>query len=285
MNRKILVTGATGNTGGEVVRQLSAADTQFKAMVRDLGKTDNIKGVEWIAGTFDDKASLAKAFQGIDAIYVAMPPHPDNEKWIRNILDAAKESGVKQIVKLSGMGANADAGSEIIRVHARTDKLIIDSGIAYTILQPNSFFQNVFGSLQTIKDMGAIFLPLGDSMQSFIDIRDVAAVAVRALTQAGHENKVYKLSGPEPLSFNDIAGKLGKAIGKPVAYHPVSVEQAKAAMMQAGMPEWIADKLAEILGWFAKGGYEAVTSDVQQVLGRNPRSFDAFAADFKDAFK
>ena len=281
---KILVTAATGNTGSEVVKQLSGQGLQFKAMVRNPSKQGVLSGVEWIEGSFSDINSLSNAFSDIDSIYVAMPPHPENEGWIQNIISAAQLAKVKHIVKLSGMGAHIEAGSEIIRVHAKTDELIKASGVAYTLLQPNSFYQNTFTALSTIKGEGAIYLPLGDSKQSFSDIRDVAAVAIKALTESGHKNKTYRLSGPEALSFYDIAKKMGAAIGKEVTYIPISVEQMNAAMLDMGVPEWSADKISEIFGWFAQGGYETVTLDIENVLGRKPYSFDNFINEYKIQF-
>ena len=109
----------------------------------------------------------------MDRLYVAMPAHPDNEAWMGNVSSAAKNAGVRHIVKLSGMGASLDAGSDIIRVHAKTDALLKASGLAYTLLQPNSFYQNTFSAIPTIRSQGAIYMSLGDSRQSFIDIRDV----------------------------------------------------------------------------------------------------------------
>ncbi|MDJ0782629.1 MAG: SDR family oxidoreductase [Desulfosarcinaceae bacterium] len=280
----LLIAGATGNTGSEVVRQLSAAEIPFSALIRDRRKAPEIPNATWVEGNFTDRDSLAAAFDGHDRIYVAMPAHPDNAQWMHHLLDAAQSAGVRHVVKLSGMGANLAAGSEIIRVHAQTDALLKASGIAYTLLQPNSFYQNILSAIATIQAEGAIYISLGESRQSFIDIRDVAAVAVKALTEAGHAGKTYLLSGPEALSFHDLAEKVSKAIGKPVTYHPISDAQMQAGLLKAGLSEWEAEKLAEIFSWFAKGGYEAVTPDVESVLGRPPLRFDDFMTAHKHLF-
>ncbi|GAM64036.1 hypothetical protein JCM19232_3312 [Vibrio ishigakensis] len=278
----ILVLGATGNTGTAVIEQLKQTDAKFGAMVRSasaaekLGLTQNQVRV----GNFDDKASMVEAMKGIKRIYVAMPAHPDNRLWIENVLEAVKEAGVEHMVKLSGMGAKKDAGSAIIRTHAETDELVEASGVTYTIVQPNSFFQNLYGSLETINGMGQFFLPLADAKQSVVDIRDVAAVITAALTQDGHENQTYLLSGPNSLTFAEQAEIISKASGKKVEYVAVSQQQAAEAMKGAGMGEWLADNLAEIMAWFGEGHYAYTTDTVEKVTGKKPRTFADFAAEF-----
>nr|CBX30818.1 hypothetical protein N47_E43300 [uncultured Desulfobacterium sp.] len=204
---KILVAGATGNTGSEIVKQLLEKGIEFKAMSRKKSKGRTIAGVNWVDGDFADIGSLVSAFAGVKRIYIAMPAHPDNEAWINNAIIASKKAGVKHIIKLSGMGVSLDAGSEIIRVHARTDAMIMQSGLVYTLLRPNSFYQNIFASIPTIKKQGAVYSVMSDSKLSFIDIRDVAAVAVKALSETGHDNKTYNLTGPEALSYFNIVKK------------------------------------------------------------------------------
>jgi len=281
---KILVAGATGNTGSEILKQLLEKGVQFKAMSRDKSKFKNIAGINRVEGNFADISSLVLAFKDVENIYVAMPAHPDNEVWINNIISASKKAGVLHIVKLSGMGVSPDAGSEIIRVHAKTDDMLMQSGLVYTLLRSNSFYQNIFASIPTIKNQSSIYSPLSDSKLSLIDIRDVAAVAVKALTENGHNNKIYNLTGPETLSYYDIAKKIGSAIGKDITYYPISKEQAKLSMLKAGVSEWRADKLSEILEWFGKGGFEAISPDVESVLNRSAYRFDEFFNDYKIKF-
>ncbi|MBC7005370.1 NAD(P)H-binding protein [Photobacterium sp. BZF1] len=278
----ILVLGATGNTGSEVVRQLAQAKADFGILARSseaAGKLD-LRTEQVRIGSFDDTASLVSAMEGVGKIYVAMPAHPNNVQWIENVVAAAKAAGVRQIVKLSGMGAKADAGSEIIRTHVATDDLVKGSGIAYTIVQPNSFFQNLYGSLATINSMGKFFLPLKQAKQSVIDIRDVAAVIVTALTRDGHENQTYLVSGPEALTFAEQAAILSEVSGKQIDYVAVSQADAEAALKGAGMDDWSAEKLAEIMAWFGEGHYTEVTDTVEKVTGNKPRNFRDFAKEF-----
>lgn len=283
----ILVLGANGKTGSEVVNQLKEKGTAFKVMVRNAQSAAPLElADEQIhIGNFNDVASMTAAMQDIDSVYLAMVPHPDNQQWAANVLTAMKAVGAKHLVKLSGMGASKDAASEIIRTHAITDELVKHSGVNYTLIQPNSFFQNLFMSLETINSMGQFFLPLGDAKQSVVDIRDVAAVAVTTLTEKGHEGQTYLLSGPQGLSFAQQAQILSKAANKDIQYIAVPKEAAEEAMKSAGMNEWLAIHLAEIMDCFAQGGYDYVTQDVEKVLGRPARSFSVFAEEFAALIK
>jgi len=281
-NMTILVLGATGNTGSEVVKQLKQKNAAFRVMVRNtqsaapLCLTDDQVRV----GNFDDIDSLTRAMDGIASVYLAMVAHQDNQKWVENVITAMKAAGAKHLVKLSGIGATEDAGSEIIRVHAKTDKMVQGSGLDYTLIQPNSFYQNLFGSVETIKNSNQFFLSLKDVKQSVVDIRDVAAVAVAALMETGHAGKTYLLSGPESLSFAEQAKILSDEAGKDIQYIHVPKEAAEEAMNSSGMDPWLAAHLAEIMDWFTQGSYDYVTDDIEQVLGRPARTFAAFAKEF-----
>ncbi|USD63117.1 SDR family oxidoreductase [Vibrio sp. SCSIO 43140] len=279
---EILVLGATGNTGSEVVKQLKEAGADFGIMARsaDAANKLDLNPNQVRVSNYDDVEAMTQALEGVKKIYVAMPAHPSNQQWIENTVAAAKAAGVELIVKLSGMGARADAGSEIIRTHVLTDNIVKASGIAYTIVQPNSFFQNLFGSLPTINALGQFFLPLAQAKQSVIDIRDVASVIVTALTQSGHENQTYLISGPEALTFAEQAAILTEVSGKQIDYIAVPQEAAESAMKGAGMDNWTAEKLAEIMAWFGEGHYASVTDTVERVTGNKPRTFRAFAEEF-----
>ncbi|QIA64955.1 NAD(P)H-binding protein [Vibrio astriarenae] len=278
----ILVLGATGNTGSEVVRQLKEANASFGIMARNASAAEklDLEANQVRVSNYDNVETMTEALTGIKKIYVAMPVHPSNKQWIENIVEASKAAGVELIVKLSGMGAKADAGSEIIRTHVITDDMVKASGIAYTIVQPNSFYQNLYGSLPTINAIGQFFLPLAQAKQSVIDIRDVAAVIVTALTQSGHENQTYLISGPEALTFAEQAAILSETSGKKIEYVAVSQEAAESGMKEAGLDDWSAEKLAEIMAWFGEGHYTDVTDTVEKVTGKKPRTFRAFAEEF-----
>jgi uncharacterized protein YbjT (DUF2867 family) len=178
----LLITGATGNTGGEIIRQLSAQRISARALTRNPAKATALPYIEFVAGDLGDPASLVDAFVDIDALYLNVVPGPDALSQIDNAIAAARAAGVKQIVKLSGLHAMPESASAIIRMHAEADRRVRASGIGYTILRANSFFQNIESQLASIKAQGQFYLPLGESKQSLVDVADIAAVAILALT-------------------------------------------------------------------------------------------------------
>ena len=284
MNNKIIIAGASGNTGKEIIKQLSEKGINFKALTRDINKVESIDGVEWVKGNFDDKNSLINAFQGVEKVYLTVSIHPNNLDWMKNIIDACKETKVSHIVKLSVIGASENSDSEIMRIHAKTDEMIKESEIAYTLIRPNSFYQNIFMSIPTIKEKNSIFMLAGDTKQGYNDLRDVMAVAVKALTESGHGNKIYEITGPEPLSFQEIAEKISKTIDKTVTYYPATGEQTKSGFIQMGAPEWVADKISELLTELTTEKYATVTTELEKILENKPKSFDDFINEHKNMF-
>jgi uncharacterized protein YbjT (DUF2867 family) len=282
----ILVVGATGTNGREVVTRLAAAGHAVRALVRGSERADGLglPHVECVAGDLDGPASLDAALKGVDRAFIVTAVDPRAVGRFRNFFDAAKRARTPHVVKFSGMGAG-DADAEILRQHGEADRLLAASGVPYTLLKPNSFFQNLLWSAGTIKDHGAFYLPLRDGRQSLVDVRDIADVAVATLTRPGHEGRTYEITGPESLSYADVAATLTKVLGKPVRYVDVPPEAAKDGMLRAGMSEWNAAAVTELYGVFATGRYAYVTDTVQRLTGRPPRSFEQFARDHADQFR
>lgn len=282
----LAIAGATGTNGRELLRQLAARRTPARALVRDLDKAANLAGefVDLVRSDLTDPGSLAEAFEGIETAYIVTAVHRDAEQWFDNFFAAANDAGVRRVVKFSGMHADPDSPSEIIRQHGRSDAALRESGLTYTIVRPNSFFQNIFWQADSIRATGQFFLPAGDAKQSQVDVRDLAEATANILTESGHDNKIYDLTGPEAISYFDVADTLSDVLGKRVTYVPVPEASAKDAMLQSGMPEWDANALAEIQTLFATGIYGDVTNDLERLLGREPRRFADFARDFATAF-
>jgi len=281
----ILVIGATGTNGREVVQRLAGAGHRVRALVRDPAKAGGLKmaNVELVQGDLDNPASLDRAFGGVSRAFVVTAVDQRAVGWCRNAFDAAKRVGTPHVVKFSGMGVGV-ADVALLRQHAETDEMLMASGLPYTILRPNSFFQNMLWSAGTIKDHGAFYLPMRDGKQSLVDVRDIAAVAVKVLTGPGHEGQVYEISGPEPLSYADVAATLTRVLGKAVRYVDVPPEAARDSMLQAGMPAWNADAVTELYGAFATGQFGYTTDVVERIIGQPPIPFERFAKENATAF-
>jgi uncharacterized protein YbjT (DUF2867 family) len=283
----ILVTGATGTNGSAVVERLAATGVRVRAMVRDPARAADLRfpSVEVVRGDLDEPGSLGPALADVSHAFYVAAVDRRYVAWFRNFLAAARRAGAPHVVKFSGLGAATDSPSELMRQHGETDAALAASGLPYTILQPNSFFQNLLWSAGTIKDHGAFYLPVRDARQSLVDVRDIADVAVAVLTGDGHEDRTYEITGRESLSYHDVADRLSAALGKPVRYVDVPPEAALDAMLTAGMPEWNARAVTELYGVFAAGHAARTTDVVERITGRKPITFAQFARDHADAFR
>lgn len=283
----ILVAGATGMTGRAVIAELGRLGVKARAMVRDPGRAAGLASdlVELVQGDLDDTASLNAALAGVERAFLVSSIGPKAIEQQSAFLDAAKKAGVRQLARLSATGAQPGAKAEILRQHATIDLRLMTSGLRFTILQPNSFYQNFLGWAGSVKEQGKLQLPFGAAKISFIDVRDVAAVAAKCLTEPGHERRTYVLTGPEALGGAEVASKISVAAGKEIAYVDVPASAVVDAMRQAGVSDWDASRVGELLVVFAGGGFAQVTETVSKILGRSPTTFDQFVREHEDAFR
>jgi uncharacterized protein YbjT (DUF2867 family) len=281
----ILVTGATGTVGSEVVKQLAEVGHWVRALVRDPEKAKKFGAqVEIATGNLEKPETLGRAFAGVDKAFV-LSTGPLLATLEGNAFEAAKTAGVKHIVKLSGrhIGADFMAGAPLVQWHATSEQWLQTLGVPWTILRPGSFASNFLAWLD--RKQSAILLPVGDGKDSFIDPRDIAAVAVRLLTTPGHDGRIYEITGSEWLDFSQAAQKLSTAIGKPVSYTNISEETARRGMLLSGIPPAYADSILRYLAGIRAGKIYAPTAAVQDLLGRPPRSFDDWSRDNAAALK
>ena len=199
-------------------------------------------------------------------------------------LETAKEAGVKHIIKLSVIGASPEAPQRFARTHAKVEQALKESGMAWTLLRPTGFMQNTLAWGSRVLN-NTFYSPVPDAAFSIVDARDVAEVAAVALTEDGHEGKAYGLSGPEAVSYRDQAKRLFKAAGREIEVEEIPIETLKRELVRAGVPPWNAEGLKELFEVYASGGAQMVTSGVKDVLDRDPRDLDVFAADHVDSFK
>ena len=214
----ILVTGATGKNGAEIIRRLSGRKERVRAMVRRhngiLRGTPNVE-LEYVEADFDDPASLRKVLSGVQRAFLVTNSSEHVEERQLRFVDLAREAGVKHIVYLSQLHAASDSPLRFLRYHAAVEEALRRSGMTYTNLRPNLYMQGLLMIGRTIASEGRFFAPAGDARVSVVDVRDIAAVAVAALTKSGHEGKTYDITGPEALTHAEMAAQLSEALERP----------------------------------------------------------------------
>jgi len=282
----ILVTGATGHIGSELVRLLSGKGASVRAVTRDPQRAQHLPGVDWVKGDLREADSLASLFRGADRMFLLTSNSEDMRTLQVNAIRAARAAGVAHVVKGSALGASDHSKSPIGRAHYETESALQESGMAWTILRPHVFMQNFLEMAPTIAREGEIRAASGEGKIPFIDARDIAAVAATTLTSAGHEGKKYVLTGPEALSYGEIATMIGSAIGRPVEYVAESLEEARERLLRAGEPPWSIESMLALAAYQRAGGPTAVISEaVRELLGRPPRNFSQFVQDYASAFR
>jgi uncharacterized protein YbjT (DUF2867 family) len=288
MGTTILVTGATGTVGSFLVKKFGAAGVRARALVRSLEKAEAIEalGLEAAVGDLDKPETLAPALASVERVFLLSAPEERQAELQNNLVRAARDAGVRHVVKLSAIGVGGELDQIALgRVHRETEEEIERSGMAHTHLRPNGFMQNSFMYAQTIKSQGVFYAPYGDAKVSYVDARDVASVAFHALTEDGHEGKAYEITGPEALSYHDIARELSAVLGREVKYVEVPIEAARGAMVGAGLNAWTVNALVELFNFYKDGGADQVRDTVREVTGRDPITFAQFATDHAQAFQ
>ena len=294
--KSILVTGGDGNIGREVIRQLSLEkrdDLRIVGGVRSISKSKNRdKGLEHhelVEMDYDIPETVAAALKGIDKLFLLTPTHPKMVDFTSNLVNGAKGAQVKHIVKLSHIRADAANESQIniTRMRRQAEKVIEESGIPFTFLRPNFFMQN-FINFYLGKNQSSIYLPAGDGKVSFVDVRDIASVAVQSITQSNdgiHSGKAYTITGPEPLSYREAAETLSNHIGRKISYVNISEGDARKLITDMGMNEWHTNILLDLLRLSREGYLSNISNAVEEVTGKQPISFSQFSKDYAESFR
>ncbi|NJK66228.1 MAG: SDR family oxidoreductase [Microcoleus sp. SU_5_3] len=282
----ILVTGATGSNGTEIVKRLAAQNVPVRAMVRNRDRASAIAlpNVEIVEGDFDRPKTLLSALVNVDRAFVLTNSTEHAEAQQLAFVDAAHQSGVNHIVKLSQFAADAQSPVRFLRYHAAVEAAIQASGMAYTFLRPNLFMQGLLNFRSTIVSQNAFYAAIDDAKVSVVDVRDIAESAVAALTQAGHEGKIYNLTGPQALTHAEMAEQLSAALSRQIAFINIPPEAMRDQLLSIGIPVWQADGLLEDYAHYRRNEAAAVLSGVQDAIGKEPRSFKAFARDYAKIF-
>jgi uncharacterized protein YbjT (DUF2867 family) len=276
----ILVTGATGLNGSELVQTLSTQGVLVRALVRDASKSQSLRAlphVEVVEGDMLRPETLDAALLDIDRAMLISSSTPTMVETQTRFIDAAKRAGVRHIVKLSGIIPELDSPFRFARMHAEIERYLEASGVAFTQLRAGEFMQAYFRQASRVTAAGVLALPMEDAKIASIDAHDIARVAATTLTTGGHEGKVYPITGPESLSMAEVAERLAAVIGKPVRYINITPEQATQSNLAAGIPPYLAEGLAELFSERRKGKEAQVSQVISEVFGWRPTSFVEFA--------
>jgi uncharacterized protein YbjT (DUF2867 family) len=276
----ILVTGATGLNGRALLRRLSAKGVPVRALVRSMSKAEALSSLprlEIAEGDMARPETLAGALRGVDRAMLISSSDPAMLEVQSNFIEAARKAGVAHVVKLSGIMPELDSPFRFARMHGEIERRLEASGMAFTHLRAGEFMPAYFRQVPSIVAKGALFLPMENARIASIDVDDIAEVAATVLTSAGHEGKIYPLTGPDALSMAEVAEKLSTATGKRIRYVNVAPEEAKRAQLAAGVPPFTADALAELFAERRKGKEAQVSSIIQTIFGWRATSFDEFA--------
>jgi len=281
MAKTILMTGATGSVASQILPLLANKGVTVRALVRDpsSAKAKQLAtgaGVELVRGDLEEHRELPAAFAGADTVVIIHPPGPRAPCQSSNALWAAKRAGAKRVVRLSAIGAGYDAPTVNGRMHGLSDHEVVASGLAYTIIKPHFFMQNLMMAAQTIAKDGAIYMPLGDGKLPMIDVRDIGEFFARVLLDDAHDGLTYTITGPAAITLHDVAAAASRALGKPVKYQPVPLEAALQGMGGMGIDSWNLGALADYFQAYARSWASDVTPDFERVVGHPARAIDEF---------
>jgi uncharacterized protein YbjT (DUF2867 family) len=271
----ILITGGNGTVSSALLEALpSSADV--RVLVRDPAKSLTRTDVEVVVGDLDDPATLPPAFAGVDTVWLLNAMGPQAPHASMNAVHAAKEAGVRHVVRMSAIGAAHDAPTRNGRLHALSDIELMASGMDWTIIRPHFFMQNLLGSVAGDTLYGIV----GDGSLALIDVRDIAEFAAHVLlAPASHSNKIYTLTGPNSLNMREAAAILSSGLATHITYQPVFGPDARQAMIDAGIQAWVADVSLEYGEAYARGWGDFTTTDFPDVCGRPARLFRHFVRD------
>ncbi|MFI0967672.1 SDR family oxidoreductase [Streptomyces sp. NPDC021080] len=266
----ILVTGATGNVGSELVAQLAADGVPVRAMTRNPGKANFPDGVEVVAGDFDQPDTLPAALAGVDRVFVCPPGYgPEGPVQERTLAAAAREAGVKHLVKLSTSGVGYGATDPLTSGHRAGEQVIQESGLEWTILRPGTFMVYLYGYADTIGKERTMYVTEGDPVSAMIHPRDIASVAAKVLTTPGHQGQAYTLTGGEALSPQRQGEIVGEALGQEVQVVERTQAQTQAEFDRLGWGGPRLEALLELKRQSAAWDWK-ISDSVEKITGKAP---------------
>lgn len=273
----ILVTGASGNVGKTVLQEVAKSGAKHRAMYRSAAEAAKAPaGTATVIADFAKPETLSAALRGAESVYLVCSPIPELVQLESNMIDACVSAGVKHVVQNSALGAG-DYDKSFPSWHHKVEEKLKSTRLSWTILRPNSFHQNVVAFFApTIRTQGVFYNSMRDSKNSFLDVRDIAVVAARALAGGEHAGKIYELNGPEAIDYTKLARKISKVAGREVKYVDIPMDAQRKALLEQGMPEWLVAALLDLQQFYLSGEGGETDGLLRRLLGRAPITMDEF---------
>jgi uncharacterized protein YbjT (DUF2867 family) len=281
----ILVTGATGTVGAHVVRELAVRPVTVRALVRDRNAAvARLHGVELVEGDLDDAGSIRRAMAGVDRVFLTAPDGPDKVAREGAVIDVAASRGIDRVVKLSALHADPASALPAFAWHGQVEELLHRADVPAVVLQPSFFMTNLLMVAAGVAHTDTLYAPTGGAAVAMVDPRDVAAVAVAALTDARHVGRTLQVTGPGSITFHDVATALTGATGRSIEYVDLTAAQARPRFEGAGLPEWLQRHLAGVFDLIRAGAFARATQVVPETTGRPATGIETFVHDHVGAF-
>jgi uncharacterized protein YbjT (DUF2867 family) len=281
----ILVIGGRSKIGAALIDALAVRNEGVRALVRSSDRKDPFpEGVETVPGDLADRDSLRSAIAGADRVFLLCGPSENEVELNRNAIDVAKDAGVQLLVRSSILGSDPTSSATFVRDHGACDAYLRDSGVPHAIVQPNLFLQNVpENTIPSIDSDGNFYANAGNARISMVDTRDVAEIAAVLLTQPGHASDAYEVTGPEALSYQDIATALSKSTGRTITYIDAPDDAVRRNLLGFGLGKWLVGALVDLYQDYRRSGADGyaaqVTDTVERLTAHQARSLEQLLAE------
>ena len=282
----ILFTGLTGAVGTEILKLIPAYGIRARGLVRNPDKAVALPaaGVDVVRGGLEDQDAVKTALPGCDSAFLLMANSREQLELEKRFVDAAVEAGIGHIVKMSANGAHPGSPALLKRYHGAAELYIRESGLRYTLVRPNFFMQNMLHVAAAIVEQDRFFMPMGDGQVGIIDVRDVAHFVLTVLTRPGREHRTCEITGPELVSFHDVARQLSGVMGRPISYIDQPPSEFKASLLQWVPDDWYVETVSELFELIAQGSGALLNDVYTRVTGREPTPLRQFFRDYSSCF-
>jgi len=273
----VLVIGASGTVGSEILNELRSEGYRVRAATSQQPKHKEQVQVNLVTGE-----GIKAALEGVDRAFFMSPPgHSDQYKILSPLIQEAKRRGLKKVVLMTAMGANANDASPFRRAEVELEK----SGLSYNIIRPNWFYQN-FNTfwIQGIREQKKILLPAGTAKVSFIDARDISAVAAKLLTSSDLLNQAFDLTGSQAVDHDEVVKAISNASGQQIVYEEITPVALQKSLLSVGLPQDYVEFLIMIVGYLREGYNAGINDNIKNILGTSPKTLERYANDYKQSW-